>query len=75
MTLDVMKDEMVALARRHVTEVRAIVGRQRLRVQKLAFAGQSIEDAARALRLFESTLAIFERRLHNLTKGADHRRS
>jgi hypothetical protein len=75
MTLDVMKNEMVALARRHVTKGRAIVEHQRLRVQRLASAGRSIEDAGRALRLFESTLAIFEKRLHDLTKGADHGRT
>jgi len=69
-----MKDEMVALARHHVTEGRAIVERQRLRVQRLASAGRSIEDADRTLRLFESALALFERRLHDLAKGADHER-
>ena len=75
MTLDVMKNEMVALARRHVIEARAIVEHQRLRVQRLAAAGRSIEDAERTLRLFESTLAIFEKHLHDLTKGADYGRS
>jgi len=30
--------------------------------------------AERTLYLFESTLAIFEKHLHNLTKGADHER-
>jgi hypothetical protein len=74
MALDVMKNEMVALARRHVTESHAIVKRQRLRVQRLAAAGRSIEDAERALRLFENTLALFEIRLHNVTKGADQDR-
>ena len=74
MTLDVMKNEMVALARRHVIEARAIVEHQRLRVQRLAAAGRSIEDADRTLELFESTLAIFERHLNNLTKGTDHGR-
>ena len=73
MTLDIMKDEMVALAKHHVTESRAIVERQRLRLQRLAAAGRSIEDAERALRLFENTLAIFEKRLHDLTKGAGGR--
>jgi hypothetical protein len=74
MTLDVMKSEMVALARRHVIEGRAIVERQRLRVQRLASAGRSIKDAERTLRIFESALATFEKRLHDLTKGADHER-
>jgi hypothetical protein len=74
MTLDVMKNEMVALARRHIIEARAIVEHQRLRVQRLASAGRSIEDAKRTLELFERTLAIFEKHLHDLTKGADHGR-
>ena len=69
-----MEDDMVALARRHVTEGRAVVERQRLRVQELASAGHSTEDAERLLCLFEDTLAIFEKYLHDLTKGTDHKR-
>jgi len=65
------KAEMVALARRHVIDGRAIVKRQMLRVRALADAGHSTEDAERLLCLFEDTLAIFERHLHDLTKGAD----
>jgi len=67
-----MEDDMVALARRHVPDGCAVVERQRLRVQKLASAGHSTEDAERMLCLFESTLEIFEKHLHDLTKGADH---
>jgi len=74
MTLDVMKNEMVALAKHHVTESHAIVERQRLRVQRLAAGGRTIEDAERTLRLFENTLALFEKRLHDPTKGADYGR-
>jgi len=68
------KAEMVALARRHVTEGRAVVERQRLRVQKLASASHSTEDAKRMLHFFEDTLAIFEKHLRDLTEGANHGR-
>ena len=68
------KAEMVALARRHVRDGRAVVERQKLRVKRLADAGQSTEDAERMLCLFEDTLAIFEKHLHDLTKGTDHKR-
>ena len=74
MTLDAMKNEMVALVRHHVIEGRAIVECQRQRVQRLGSAGRSIEDAERALRVFENTLVVFEIRPHDLTKGAEHDR-
>ena len=45
------KAEMVALARRHVIDGRAIVKRQMLRVRALADAGHSTEDAERLLCL------------------------
>jgi hypothetical protein len=66
-----MESEIVAVARRHVMQGRRIVEQQRRTVRVLASRGHSTERAERTLQLFESTLAIFEHHLRELTEHSE----
>src|SRR5262245_46509491 len=63
-----MESETVAVARLHVIQGRRIVTEQRQRVRALASHGQRTGRAEHLLQVFESTLAIFEQHLRELTK-------
>jgi hypothetical protein len=63
-------DELLDLARRHVTEGRRIVLRQRALVHGMKAHGRDTAEAERTLRLFEDSLLIlgtFER--HRKSEG------
>jgi hypothetical protein len=55
-----MQEDIFCVAARHVAIGRRIVARQRALVVQLEENGYSTVEAARALDLFEQTLAIFE---------------
>jgi hypothetical protein len=58
------------MASRHVAEARRIVARQRARIVRLIAAGCDTADAERTLRIFSSTLEIFEQHERKLLEAA-----
>jgi hypothetical protein len=55
-----MFESELMIAARHVAEGRQIVAKQRERVARLKAVGASTFDHEHTLRIFESTLLIFE---------------
>jgi hypothetical protein len=52
--------ELLLFAARHVAEGRRIVARQRERIARLKAAGASTLDAEQTLKVFETSLVLFE---------------
>jgi hypothetical protein len=69
------EDELLDIARRHVTEGRRIVMRQRAVAHSMKARGRQTTDAERTLRLFEDSLLILEEHLHAIeaARGTDGR--